>query len=537
MKRILNLMLLSLLAGMASAQDTYESVELAAGDLNGTARYVGMGGALSALGGDITTMGTNPAGIALFRHNEIALTVGGVFTAEKGQLGHDASRMSFDQAGIVFIMDQSDASGRGLQYVNFGINYTKHRNHLGNLNVASVGGLDGGNFSQTWQIAGIANRAAANFGLTRNVWPVLAYIFAPVYEGGVPKYDSYGHITNMTRSGAIEDVWIKDAKGNDVVTYNGVNAQSAAYQRATYGSNSQFDFNLSFNVSNQYFWGLSLGVYSQNYKRQSFYAERRTDGNYYDILNWYDSKADGFDIKLGFICRPIDDSPFRFGVYVHTPIWYSMDDVNDWSLVYNNNNSSMDGYIQENPSSPSPFRYSYRTPWKFGLSLGHTIGKELAFGAEYEFTDPSSARYYNEHWDSDADFAFINDKIKKYLRPQHTLKLGVEYKLVPEFALRLGYNLVSSPFKTDAFRPLDEYDFFATETAYINWKDLHRITFGFGYRFKGGYFDLAYQYQSQNGDFYAFDGDYTDAGKYYSLAPTSVKNNRSQILGTLGFSF
>ena len=520
MKRFAYLMVLSLFAGLASAQDTYESVEFGASDLNGSARYVGMGGALSALGGDITTMGSNPAGTALFRHNELAVTLGGVFTAEKGQLGHDASRMSFDQAGIVFVMDESDASGRGLQYINFGINYLKKRNHLGNINIANVGGLGSGDFSQTWQIAGMANNAW-NKGLKDTEWPVLGDIFAPTFTGGVCNNDG---------------TLIFDDVNYPQAPFRGIHAANASYQNASYGSNGQFDFNLSFNVSNQYFWGLSLGVYTQTYKRQSLYYEKGTDGNYYDILNWYDSKSDGFDIKLGFICRPIDDSPFRLGLFVHTPTWYSMDDVNGWSLVFNDNDNSFGGYVAE--SQATPFRYSYRTPWKFGLSLGHTIGKELAFGVEYELTDPSTARYYTEEWDNAPYFDYVNEKIKTSLQAQHTLKVGLEYKIIPEFALRLGYNYVSSPFKNNAYRMLDYwYDTYATETAYINWKDINRFTFGFGYRFKGGYFDVAYQYQAQNGDFYAFDGDYTDAGTYYSLAPTSVKNNRSQLMATLGFTF
>ena len=530
MKRFAYLMVLSLFAGLASAQDTYESVELGASDLNGTARYVGMGGALSALGGDITTMGSNPAGTALFRHNEIAFTLGGVFTAEKGQLGHDASRMSFDQGGIVFVMDQSDASGRGLQYVNFGINYVKKRNHLGNINIANVGGLGGGDFSQTWQIADLAN-LAWNKGIDGANWPVLGDIFAPTFNNGVCNDDG---------------TLIFDDLNFPNAPFRGVNATNASYQNASYGSNGEFDFNLSFNVSNQFFWGLSLGVYSQTYKRQSLYYEKGTDGNYYKILNWYDSKSDGFDIKLGLICRPIDDLPFRFGLYVHTPTWYSMDDVNGWSLAFNNNDKSKGGYLAE--SQTTPFRYSYRTPWKFGVSLGHTIGKELAFGVEYELTDPSTARYYNEEWNNDSYFDFVNEKIKTFLQAQHSLKVGLEYKIIPEFALRLGYNYVSSPIKSDAYRQLllmnayssyanCLYDKYATETAYINWKGMNRFTFGFGYRFKGGYFDIAYQYQTQNGDFYAFYGDYTDAGTYYSFAPTSVKNNRSQLMATLGFSF
>ena len=49
------------------AQETYENAKLIENDLNGTARYVGMGGALEALGADISTISTNPAGIGLMQ--------------------------------------------------------------------------------------------------------------------------------------------------------------------------------------------------------------------------------------------------------------------------------------------------------------------------------------------------------------------------------------------------------------------------------------------------------------------------------------
>jgi len=48
------------------AQTAYDAVRYAGDELNGTARFVGMGGAMGALGADISTIGTNPAGIGLF---------------------------------------------------------------------------------------------------------------------------------------------------------------------------------------------------------------------------------------------------------------------------------------------------------------------------------------------------------------------------------------------------------------------------------------------------------------------------------------
>ena len=59
-----------------SAQNLYDAARLMGNDLNGTARFVGMGGAMGALGGDISTMGTNPAGMGIYRSNDVMTTFG-----------------------------------------------------------------------------------------------------------------------------------------------------------------------------------------------------------------------------------------------------------------------------------------------------------------------------------------------------------------------------------------------------------------------------------------------------------------------------
>ena len=71
MKKILTAFSFAMLGVAAMAQETYDNAQLATKDLNGTARYVGMGGAMEALGADITTMNTNPAGVGLFRRSMI----------------------------------------------------------------------------------------------------------------------------------------------------------------------------------------------------------------------------------------------------------------------------------------------------------------------------------------------------------------------------------------------------------------------------------------------------------------------------------
>ena len=53
------------------SQDIYQIAELGTTDLNGTSRYIGMGGAMGALGGDISTMSPTPAAIGLWQPRQV----------------------------------------------------------------------------------------------------------------------------------------------------------------------------------------------------------------------------------------------------------------------------------------------------------------------------------------------------------------------------------------------------------------------------------------------------------------------------------
>lgn len=532
MKNMRHLFLFSaiILAASAQAQDTYDAYNFSTSDLNGTARYVGMGGALGALGGDLTVMGTNPAATAMYRKNDAAFTLSEVVGGNKGAFNHDRSRFSFDQAGVVVPFNMENPDTEGIQYINFGVNYRKNKNFLFNQNT-NVDNLnlvydypDGNGYftelSQTYQIAGLAN-SCVNY----NSWGSLADLSAPMYDDD----------GNLTQNGCIIDMYDK----NGDVFYHGVSAQDAYYQKATYGSNVQADINLSFNSSDRFFFGLSLGVYDISYDRESYYWEFGVDNRAYDIKSTYRTTAEGYDFKAGFIFRPIEDSPFRVGVTVHTPIWYRMTDSNYadgmYYYDYNEATGNFDSRSAMGQISNSEYDYNFRTPWKFGVSLGHTIGKKIAIGAEYEYTDLSTAKYSSIDGDDDYFFTQTNSFTQDMLKGQHTVKAGLEVKPLDWLSVRCGYNYVSSGFKDTAYRSLP-YDGAYTETDFTNWKGINRFTGGVGFRFKGGYFDLAYQYQSQKGDFYAFD-NYDEKDPIFTLKPTSISNNRSQFIATLGFRF
>ncbi len=74
MKKVI---ILSALLGfvLVSQAQTFEDAVQFSRTLNwGTARSAGMAGAFGALGGDLSTLSSNPAGIGVFRKSEVSIT-------------------------------------------------------------------------------------------------------------------------------------------------------------------------------------------------------------------------------------------------------------------------------------------------------------------------------------------------------------------------------------------------------------------------------------------------------------------------------
>lgn len=144
MKKIITLACaLSCIIG-ASAQSIYDAAKLAEKDLNGTARFVGMGGAMGALGGDITTMGTNPAGIGIYRSNDVMTSFsfsayGAESKYDRETFNNDKNRWSFDNIGFVFSTKVGNETP--LRYVNFGFNYKRSKSLYKNMSMAGFMGV------------------------------------------------------------------------------------------------------------------------------------------------------------------------------------------------------------------------------------------------------------------------------------------------------------------------------------------------------------------------------------------------------------
>ena len=547
MKKILSIMTAAMLGTAVSAQETYDNAQLATKDLNGTARYVGMGGAMEALGADLSTIGTNPAGIGKFRCGMVAGSFGFNTLSDAKSFGNaNKTNMSFDQAGFVYSM----RSGRH-SMLNFGFNYTKSKNFdqiltaAGRLNNASQNKL-----SAMKNANGVYTLQDKNNGLVSNsgAYSQADYLYSNVlfnhYDANNPNDPN-----NAMLSEGDKGVIVNQTTGLPVY----YNATGYDFGRSTTGYIGQYDFNVSGNSNDRFYWGFTIGIYDVHYNSSSLYSESLVDGNTAigDVAMNDERKitGTGFDVKAGLIFRPAEESPFRIGLYVHTPTWYDLTTRN--YTVLNNNTNEAYGSTERGKSSES-YDFKFYTPWRFGVSLGHTVGNYLALGATYEYADYTTndirvndggeVDYWGNYYETSSRDEAMKQNIKNSLKGVHTVKLGMEFKPEKNFAVRLGYNYQSAMYNKNGFKDgsLESYGtYYASTTDYTNWKDTHRFTAGVGYNYGKFSFDLAYQYSQTNGDFYPFMSYVDDSEPKFDNVCDAVKvsNKRNQLLFTVGYKF
>lgn len=546
MKKIFSLMAAAMLTTAATAQETYDNAPLAQKDLNGTARYVGMGGAMEALGADISTMGTNPAGIGMFRRSIINGSFGFSSQSDAEEFnGADKTKMSFDQAGFVYSM----RSGRS-SFVNFGFTYNKSRNFnqiltaAGRLNGASQNKLSGmKNYNGIYALRS-KNGTLSSPDATCSQ---LDYLYSNVIlgDGNSILADKNGNMIGDNTDG-----FLIRKDGFSPTFYN---ATDYSFGRESSGYIGEYNFNISGNSNDRFYWGLTFGLYDVHYDATTQYTENLVDGsNSIGKVTLSDRRkitGSGFDVKAGIIFRPVEESPFRVGLYVHTPTWYDLTSKNYTRL---DNNLQEKYGAHDYGDINEAYDFKFYTPWRFGASIGHTVGNYLALGATYEYADYSTSDirindggtidYWGNYYDESHSDEAMKQNIKQSLKGVHTLKLGMEFKPERNWAVRLGYNYVSPMYNKEGYKDgtINSYGtYYSSTTDYTNWKATNRITAGVGYSCRNWTIDLAYQYSQTDGDFYPFMGYVDNENKKYNNVCDAVKvsNKRNQLLLTLGYKF
>ena len=162
MKRnIISALLLCGCVGWAQAQITeFDAMTAAKTDLNGTARYMGMAGAFGALGGDVSAIKDNPAGLGIYRSSEVTATFGfrtqNTASNWNGSTDSDGRfKFTFDNVAAVtaFPTWAGRNGGSGLLQSNWSLSY----NRLKSFNRRMRVGANGLGSSMTDYLAGFTN--------------------------------------------------------------------------------------------------------------------------------------------------------------------------------------------------------------------------------------------------------------------------------------------------------------------------------------------------------------------------------------------
>lgn len=494
----------------AGAQTMDDLVLYSQEDITGSARAVGLGGAMGAVGGDVVSMAGNPAGFGMYRGLE--------FSASGGLGGHSVrtdfvdnkyiSRRivpSFDGAVVALSFRVGDAmKTNGLLRVNFGVGYNKlqsyryrqtysgevaDRNSLlaGIASVANAQGLEAYNLMQD---------SDYNPYESQPWYPTAAYGSYLMLDGPVV--------------GTFKSPWILDGEG-----YVDEKLRQSAVVDSK-GSLGEVGLSIAFNLSNKFYIGTTLGIQMLNRELTTQLreetAEEKTEGlKFGEFLSKEVVSGTGVNFKLGLLYRPID--ALRLGVAFHTPTFISAKNVFslDAKGLYQNPDTAYgepDAPNTEAKSGEFDGKFSYTSPLRALVSVAYSFEKLGLISADYEMTYMPLMQFAGIDYEQD------NRDIEQHLIPTHEARLGTEW-----FAGSFGFR-VGGGFRTSAYR--------SEEFAPRRWR--WHVAAGIGYYGRLFFFDFAYKHVVQPGEGYMYwFGDYRRA--------YGVEHAKGQGIFTLGMRF
>ena len=521
MKRILTAFLLVGLAIEAGAQTWYDALTLAENDYLGTARSVGMGNAMTAVGGDLGSLTFNPAGAAVAGYSQFTITPGVSIASVFGQGTYVGGSPYGFEDGI------KTRSGR-FQMPNFGamvVYDTKNRTGLRRVTFGLVGNMTR-DFNNRLRATGTNTETtmAGAFASLADGYPE-SVLQRDYFDNDIPSWNTLvGYKSGIidpvpgregTYLGLTEILTDKDIRLADRI--------GQYYNLTRRGNKYDLLMNFAMDFSDRFYVGANLGITTISYTDDATLSEEALEGGQYrdgfrsirfrDVVQ---DEASGIYAKLGFIARPF--AGLRIGAAIQTPTLFEVRENygKEGNSVASTNFST---------SADDVWYYNFKTPFRFNAGLAYTIGKVAMLSADYEMCDYSAMLYRPTYDDYITDFTDVNRDIQDFTGASHMIRVGGELKPVPEMAIRVGYNYATSPE-------------IGAKTG------RQSVSFGLGYSSAGSFFaDFAVRFQYLPDElitpYYYYSWD--DAGTYIdeSILTPEICSQASlcNALVTLGWRF
>jgi len=473
------------LSQVVSAQNIDDALRYSQNIYQGTARFNGMSGAFTALGGDMSAITLNPAAVAVFRSTEFSVTpqlftnkTNTTFTASSSDL---TTRTGLAQIGIVSVLKTGTGSGlNGLS-----ISYTYNRTNNFDLYARIRGTLANSSMADYWAASANGNykdELGGDAYLARDTWLI------DTISGS---YDTYA----------------------STFSYYGENADKygQSVERIIDNSGHQGEHTIAFgaNIGDKLYFGAALGLGEISYTGHYEHSEYLTTGDIYGLYNFtyvnhFDAEGNGANFKFGVIFRPVES--LRLGFSMHTPTVYHMDET-----FYSSITSEFDAGSREAGTGAASYSYKLRTPGRINAGIAYQLGSAAILSADYEFVDYSTAKL-KEGIDG-YNFDYENSDIKSELKGASNLRLGAEYHLGSMY-FRGGYSYYGSAFRTGTMNEDKHYSGYSL---------------GLGYRQKPFYIDFAFSGLISKEQYMMYSDNRLD--------PAEIKSNHNTFSATIGLKF
>lgn len=503
MKKIMFLLVVLTQISFLHAQDITDGVLFGSERLDGTARFVSMGGAFGALGADLSAIKINPAGSSVFLGDQVSFSLDLNSLENKAVYGGSEAvkkhgNLGMNQVGTVFVFNNYNEA-TSLSRISFSVGYDR-------INY----------FRDRMTAEGITDESISNWFLNMAQGVPLDY-FTP--RRGETSDDLYSYLgstdfsdlgfrnSHMQTAYLGYETFIFDAlddsnmENTDYISNVSGSSFGHKYSQGSRGRNSKITSNLGMAFEDKYFFGLNLNSHIMEYDRSVLLRENisgESKINQIDFINDLNTKGTGFSMQLGSIVR-INDM-FRVGLSYESPTWYT---VSDQTVQFLRTDGPEFGEAIISPNVINVYPdYKLRTPSKWTGSVAAVFGGKGLLSLDYSYKDFANTKFRSR------GFEDVNQDIENRLQAVSTLNLGGEYRL-KNWSLRAGYRYQGSPYKDKTMG------------------DLNGVSAGLGYDFGGFRIDFAFD-RSQR--------DYQQNLLYTGFSQqAAVKNTLSNYFVTLVF--
>jgi len=460
---------------------------------SGSARIMALGGSQYALGGDISNISGNPAGLGFFRKSEFSFTL----SYENWQSNSSfINQPQQDNQGNFALPNLSIV----LNKAKDPLNTDSWRGHSFGISINRMTNFNNtfGYYSNIESSSSLLDYYADYYNNVK-VPPANAPEGLPldvdlvILDNGTYYPSDYSYNPNEDGSPNFD---------SPIPPYQDEVVESE-------GSLSQITFAYGANYKNKVFIGGSIGVTSIDFASYKTFNEEFIDNNDnrsldYSIRENLFHNGTGINLNLGVIYKPIDQ--LNLGLSYSSPTWMRYDE--DFDANIRANYYDLEGNPQESIENQSDIYFSainVRTPMKVSAGAALFFNKNGFITADVDYLDYSAMHLSSPDYELDA----ANEDIEALAGNALNYRLGAEYR-IKLFRLRAGTAFYGDPFKSS--------DLDRSKTQF---------TGGVGIKLPKMYVDFGIVHSQ-------FDSFYTS---YPGAELVSIDNKNTRGLVTLGFNF